>query len=69
MAKESLEILTESIYDNVKQKKDAPSKKDIKLMLLKIQAIVNDEKLTEEEKDKKLTVISQALYKGGAYTI
>ena len=38
-------------------------------MLQKIQKIVNDESLTAEEKDKKMQVISQALYSGGHYTI
>ena len=58
MAKESLETLTDTIYEQIKHQKDNPSKKEIKEMLQKIRKIVNDDKLTAEEKDKKMQIIS-----------
>lgn len=51
LAKESIDELTDTIYNSVKHQKDNPSKKEIRQMLIKIQEMCNDEQLTEQEKD------------------
>ena len=50
LAKESLDELTDTIYEQVKAQKNNPSKKEVRQMLERIQAMCTDEALTEEEK-------------------
>ena len=69
LASENLDTLTDTIYDQVKHQKNNPSKKEIKKMPQKIQEIVNEKDLTQEERQKKLQICASTMFKGGQLAV